>query len=132
MIEHTRMSQTGQERVKADYLVVRTLAAMGGNVHFDDLKHALNAVIDSLTVDAPIQFTPTSGPVGLQSRSFNEAIYRCRDSQFIDLDDQTLMLTARGDTFISTGKYIKTDAATTFTNHVDEVVTYALHCRKMA
>lgn len=122
MIGHKTMRQPGQERVKADYLVLRTIDAYDGEIGFDELKKAVDRVVDFLEVDSPIHFRPTSGPVQLQSRSFNEAIHRCQDSRFIKRDDRTIKITDDGREFISNGKYKNADSVQDFKARVDEVV----------
>ena len=123
MIGHETMRRPGQERVKADYLVLRTIDANDGTISFDALKEAVNNVIDSLDDESPIHFRPTSGPVKLQSRSFNEAIHRCQDSRFIEENDRMITLTDDGREFISNGKYKNADSVQNFKIRVDEVVT---------
>lgn len=122
MVGHKTMGQPGQERVKADYLVLRTIAANDGEIAFDDLKEAVDNVVGALRVESPICFTPTSGPVTLQSRSFNEAIHRCQDSRFIERDDRRITITNEGEAFISNGKYKNTDSVQNFKSRVDEAV----------
>lgn len=96
---------------------------MTGEINFDALKEAVDAVVGSLEVESPIYFRPTSGPVQRKSRAFNEAIHRCQDLRFIERTERTFKLAEDGDEFIGDRTYMKTDAVQNFNTHVDDVVS---------
>jgi hypothetical protein len=98
------INEDGIERAKAEYLILAILDENGGEQEYDELQGSLAEVTNELSIDVsdlPLHFSPTSGPLEYQSRSFMRALSRCTNAKSVKKNGGGIELTELGEELLS-------------------------------